>query len=102
MCIKSCVWMKLSQHKKLFAKISSVAQVMTKKNSQKAILAESTFFLTITQVTDNIFANCLFLWLSYIQTQLLIHINPIYEVIIVLPSKGPPFGNGRRKYAGAN
>ena len=55
--------MKLSQQAKLFAKISSVARVMTKKPSKIAILAESTFvevFFAITQATDNIFVNRLF------------------------------------------
>ena len=58
MGIKSCVWIKLIQKKKRFAKISSLAWVMAKKPWNIAILAESPFFnglLAITQATDDIF-----------------------------------------------
>ena len=79
--------MKLSQEKKQFVKISSLARVMAKKPSKNVLLANMAIFdgfMAITPARDDIFANCFFSWLSFIYTQLLIPINPKSGVIYFL------------------
>ena len=67
---------------------------MAKKSSKNVVLTNMAIFycfLAITPDRDDIFANSLFSWLSFIYMQLLLPINPKSEVIFCLPYKGPPF-----------